>query len=100
MVVSVDTPAISVVITRMTNRTASGPSGFAQPFQRVDITPYLGIAGTVTTQKTIGASCGAFSLSFADQMHPEYGDTVYALLEPMDMVEIRGARHPEVYAGG
>lgn len=99
MTIAVDSPDFSVSLVRMTNRTSTGAGGFAEPFTTVDITPYLGTGGAVSTSKSVSQPTGAFSLSFSDRLHPDYGDTIYALVEPMDLVEIRGARHPERYTG-
>jgi hypothetical protein len=99
MTVSVYTAGISILLTRLVNRTQSAQGTYASPFETVDLTPYFGTAGTVTTAKMIDQPCGAFSVTFADKMHPLFADTVYALCEPMDMVEIRMARQPEVYQG-
>ena len=40
------------------------------------------------------------SISFLDQVLPTINDSAYALIEPMDMIEIRMARNPSLYAGG
>lgn len=99
MAIEVGTFSLSVMLTRMTNRSGSGGTGFAAPFQTVDLTPYFGTGGAIQTQKSLNTPCGAFSLSFADRLHPEYGDTVYALMEPMDFIEIRASHQPESYSG-
>jgi hypothetical protein len=99
MVIEVGTFGLSVMLTRMTNRSGSGGTGFAAPFQTVDLTPYFGTSGAIQTQKGLNAPCGAFSLTFADRLHPDYGDTVYALMEPMDFIELRASHQPESYSG-
>lgn len=98
--IPVYTPAYQITLTRLVNRTQSATGSYASPFQTIDLTPYLGQAGIVSTTKAVDQPCGAFSIAFADRLHPEFGDTVYALAEPMDLIEIRAARHPERYVGG
>jgi hypothetical protein len=97
MTIRVYQPALSVTLTRLVNRTQTASGSYASPFQTVDLTPYLGTAGSVTTMKDIDQPTGAFSVTFADKIHSEFGDTVYALCEPMDMIEIRMAREPQNY---
>ncbi len=52
-----------------------------------DITPFLGQNGTVETSKSIRQPAGTFSITVPDK--PYKGESLYALLEPMDLVEIR-----------
>jgi hypothetical protein len=90
---------MTVTLTRLVNRSGGRAVPSTAPFKTVDLTPYLGAAGAVRTIKDIDQPAGGFSITFADRMHPEFGDTVYALVEPMDLVEIRASRTPERYAG-
>ncbi|MGT2471670.1 hypothetical protein [Paraburkholderia terrae] len=57
----------------------------------IDLTPWLGEIGGVSVSKSIHDSAGGFSITFADK--PYFGargvDSVYGLLEPQDLVEIR-----------
>lgn len=91
-------PQIQVVLVKVVTRkngVAARHTGAAS--RRIDLTPYLGDAGSVRTEKTLAAPAGSFSLSFPDQPDDKFGDTLYAMIEPMDVVEIRGARRPEIY---
>lgn len=99
MGIHVYTPTLSVVLTRLVNRVDGSPVPTTSGFKTIDLTPYLGPAGMVRTIKDIHQPAGGFSISFADKMHPEFLDTVYALCEPMDMVEIRASRTPQNYQG-
>ena len=65
-------PAISIVLTRLVNRTQTAAASYAAPFETIDITPYLGTAGQVVWQKDIGQPAGAFQVTFADHMHPSF----------------------------
>lgn len=64
-----------------------------------DITPMLGDAGVVRTTKSLEDPCGGFSISFADKEDPAGLDSLYGLIEPMDMIEIRMAREPWLHGG-
>jgi hypothetical protein len=99
MVIRTYAPSLSVVLTRLVNRTGGKASSAAAPFKTIDLTPYLGTAGTVRTIKSIDAPCGGFSVTFADRIDTAFADTVYAEVEPMDLVEIRASRSPERYVG-
>lgn len=63
----------------------------------IDLTPFLGDGAAVQTSKSIREPAGGFSISLVDRVVTEGGkvlDTLYALIEPMDMVEIRFCRDP------
>lgn len=99
MAITVYQWAVTVMLTRLVNRTGGAASSATQAFKQIDITPYLGPGGVVRTIKDINQPCGGFSVSFADKIHPEFLDTVYALVEPMDLIEIRASRTPYLYQG-
>lgn len=63
--------------------------------QVVDLAPFLGDGSTVTTTKSVTAPAGGFSLALVDKPDSVDGksfESLYGLIEPMDMIEIRG-RH-------
>src|SRR5690606_5047312 len=59
---------------------------------------YLGDQGSVRVVKSVREPAGGFTVTFPDQHDQEGGDTVYGLVEPMDLIEIRMAadafKHP------
>ncbi|HGX3708894.1 TPA: hypothetical protein ACNEJR_003655 [Escherichia coli] len=66
----------------------------------IDLTPYLGDGSAISTTKDVRQPSGSFTLTFADRpsvtgqnMGPVLStaglETVYGLVEPMDIVEIR-----------
>lgn len=63
----------------------------------INLTEWLGEAGVVRTSKGVREPAGGFSISFADE-EGNSGETLYALIEPMDMVEIRFCHDPYEYA--
>lgn len=101
MAIPIFTFGLSVTCTKMVARAED--SGIAARYTKadrlIDLTPYLGEAGVVRTVKALGPCSGGFDISFGDQMDSETLDTLYARIEPMDMIEIRASRTPEQFAG-
>lgn len=64
-------------------------SRYAKTAGRFDLTPYLGDGAGVRTTKNIREPAGGFSLTLLDMPNPKWEDSIYGLIEPMDMVEIR-----------
>lgn len=60
----------------------------------IDLTDYLLENTPVRISKSVREPAGAFGFVLADKMHPELKESIYALVEPMDMVEIRMAHSP------
>lgn len=100
-------PAIQVHLIKTQERKefAKGVSASQDRFAKlktIDLTPYLGDAGSVHTTKGVREPAGAFSISFADKPHVVKGagslyETIYALVEPMDVIEIRMAHEPHLF---
>lgn len=101
MTIPVDTPGIQIILYKLTGL-AYGQAyrGFSTAIDYLDLAQFLGDAGTVRTTKSIYEPAGGWTISFADKNSNEGGDTVYALVEPMDMVEIRMKRIPRTPLGG
>ena len=73
----------------------------------IDLTPYLSEIGGVQTSKSCREPAGGFTITLADKPHIvdsktdhniSMYETLYALIEPMDLVEIRMAHNPADYA--
>ncbi|EMD0638866.1 hypothetical protein VPZ60_004282 [Salmonella enterica] len=102
---TVATPKISVRLYKSIMRKPGGeglPTSqrYADKEAFIDLTPFLGDGSSVTTGKNIGQPCGSFSITFSDKpniagqaMGPVLStaglESVYGLVEPMDVVEIR-----------
>lgn len=89
-------PALQVLLRKNLGRAVNGEAlpvseRFAGQQRTVDLTPYFGDAGAVQTSKSVREPAGGFTLTFADKINPEASDTVYGLVEPMDVIEIRFA---------
>jgi hypothetical protein len=94
--------------TQAQSTTGSGaPQGFSSqqysqadsPTNIIDVTPWLGEGSLVRVQKSVRDGAGAFSIDFVDDLFGGLKDTLYALIEPMDMFEIRFAGDAYKYAG-
>jgi hypothetical protein len=76
-----------------------GPSQTDSALNIYDLTNWLGEGSAVRVQKSVRDSAGAFSIDFVDQLQGGLQDTLCALIEPMDMFEIRFAGDAYRYAG-
>jgi hypothetical protein len=78
-------PGVPVVLDRYGN------------LEGIDLTSLLGDGCSVRTTKSVRQPAGAFTITLVDKPASElFFETVYALIEPMDMVEIRMAREAGV----
>lgn len=89
-------PGVSVVLHKNVGRTTLNGSTpvserYAGRKQSIDLTPYLGDHGSVRVVKSVREPAGGFTVTFADRFDEQGGDTVYGLVEPMDLIEIRMA---------
>ncbi len=64
----------------------------------INLTPFLGEVGGIRTSKSVREPAGGFTITLADKAHPKKLDSLYALIEPMDLVEIRFCHDPFDYA--
>ncbi|MFA7097121.1 MAG: hypothetical protein WC383_11675 [Gammaproteobacteria bacterium] len=97
-------PQIKVTLIKVVRR--RGPRGLAPEIKEIDLTDWLGDQGSVIVTRQINAPGAKFRLTFADRLDLRtpamrlHKDTLYSLVEPMDIVVIRMAREPHRYAGG
>lgn len=98
-------PQISLRLYKTISRkTVDGQSAVSARYQGkeefIDLAPFLNDASSVRTSKSVREPSGAFSITFADRPHDSVQgaaasaslsalETVYGLVEPMDMIEIR-----------
>ena len=80
--------SLQVTLSKLVNRPGSRAHKVAANY---DLTKFLGTAGSVRVSKSIREPAGAFSVSFADRITGS-ADSLYSLIEPMDMIEIRASR--------
>lgn len=92
-------PQISVRLYKTISRdSVDGQTAVSTRYQGkdeyIDLTPFLGDNSRVTTTKSVRDPAGAFSIVFADKPQTDRVpslalESIYGLVEPMDMVEIR-----------
>lgn len=95
---NVDRPALSVLLRKNVVRTTIGGNISSTDRARagafdVDLTPYITENGYVKTSKNKHDASGTFDIMLADIMRPETMDSMYASIEPMDVIEIRFCRN-------
>lgn len=91
MAISTYTPRLSVRLLKTIKRTDGVAQRYAGASRDIDLTPYLGDDGAVRTTKRLDSPAGGFSITFPDMPEPSTQDSLYALIEPMDVIEIRAA---------
>lgn len=87
-------PAISVKLRKNVGRStiAGGlpvSSRFSGQTKTIDLAPYIGDHGAIRVSKSVRAGAGTFILEITDQINLAGQDSIYGLIEPMDVVEIR-----------
>lgn len=72
-----------------------------QTLSSLDLTPYLADGMAVRLGKSVREPAGVWTLSLVDRIVPTLQESVYALIEPMDIIEFRMAHNPAdpAYAG-
>lgn len=92
-------PSISVKLTKAIEYMNGTAARYSRVKNPIDLTPFLADSGAVTTHKDIRKPLGTFSIVFPDQMEPSSRDSLYALISPMDHIEIRMARNAWKFPG-
>jgi len=101
-------PKISVVLRKNIGRgNVAGGVAASQRYtaspRTIDLTPFLGDRSSVVTSKSVREPAGMFSVTLPDRMADgdpvRQFETLYGLIEPMDVIEIRMARDTSKYAG-
>lgn len=104
--VTVATPRIKVRLYKTISRkTVDGQTGVSARYEgkseSIDLTPFLNDRSSVRVSKSVREPAGAFSIAFADKADKSYSsaigflagsadlESVYGLVEPMDIIEIR-----------
>lgn len=92
-------PQARVLLIKSRRRESMGDSALRTPandrfgeFAGADITSFLAESGGLRTAKAVHEPAGGFSLVLEDR--PLLGESLYGLIEPMDVIEIRLAHTP------
>jgi len=87
--ISVHTPGIDIVLIKTVNRiNVSSSDGSNAKNARISLTPYLNEGSSVTVTKAINTPSNSFAIRMGDQLVQGYGDSIYSVVEPMDVVLI------------
>jgi hypothetical protein len=103
--VQIALPGISVrlyktIIRKTVDGQTTVSDRYAGKDEFIDLTPFLNDRSSVRTSKSVREPAGAFSITFADKAEQSFApatgflsasalESVYGLVEPMDLVEIR-----------
>ncbi|MDR2875417.1 MAG: hypothetical protein LBV44_05755 [Methylobacillus sp.] len=96
------TPSIRVTLHKLVRPTLQGKAVISERFtgteSTIDLTPFLADGYPVHTSKSVRDDAGSFSISLADKPHISGGgrsfESLYGLVRPMDMIEIRFSHDP------
>lgn len=100
MAVKVHEPAFTVKVIKMVKRDGEGVAArFSGAEREFDLTPFLSEGGAVKVVKGVADPAGGFTIAIADQPDRAILDSIYARVEAMDVVEIRGSREPHKRPG-
>lgn len=108
--VKVYDPDIRLTLYKTISRTTlDGNNPVSQRFQgtarTIDLTPFLGEGSALRTSKSVREPAGGFTLTLADKpFKGSYSgsatfETMYGLIEPMDLIEIRMRHDPPNTSG-
>lgn len=101
MTVRVYEPRFQVRLIKTVNRkTVDGTIPTSARFRGapgvIDLTPWLGDGSSINTSKGVQDAAGGFVISMPDMPFDSGGlDTLYGIIEPMDLIEIRMQRSPD-----
>jgi len=90
-------PKVEVTLVKVVQRDRNRTQAATGPDSIIDLTPYLSEGSVVQHSRGINKPAGVFSIDFPDKPLPQSGDTLYSMIEPMDIIEIRMAREPHKY---
>ncbi len=91
-------PKVEVTLIKVVQRDKNRTKNATGQRAVIDLTPYLSEGNTVQFSRGINQPAGVFSVNFPDVATPHAGDSIYSLVELMDVIEIRMAREPHEYA--
>lgn len=88
------------VVTGSDGRNVPASERFSGGSRAIDLTPFFGDGSSLETNKSVRQPAGQWVMNVPDQMDAEKMDSLYGLVEPMDVVEIRMRHRPDPAATG
>lgn len=100
MVVRIDTPQLQVTLKKVVRNQSGKSERYQGTHTEFDLTKWLTDESSVSVTRQINAPAGTFHITLTDRVvvHGTTMDSLYGIVEPMDVVEIRMARRPHEYA--
>lgn len=99
MTIDVAAPKVQATLFKMVGRRPEGSERYNRASRKFDLTRFLGPGGSIHIQKAVNQPTGSCAMVFNDRIDPSTLDSVSALIEPMDMIEVRGSVRPHLYQG-
>lgn len=105
MAITTYAPQIQVTLKKNIGRSAVAGSvpvskRYSGTKRTIDLTPWLGDGSSVIVDKSTRSPSGMFSISIPDKPSDDQPESLYGLIEPMDVIEIAMARDASQYPGG
>ncbi|MDT8452311.1 MAG: hypothetical protein RQ936_06150, partial [Gammaproteobacteria bacterium] len=91
-------PKVEITLIKVVQRDRKRTKVATGPQSVIDLTPMLSEGSVVRFSRGVSQPAGVFSVDFPDRAMAQSGDSLYSMIEPMDMIEIRMAREPHLYA--
>lgn len=88
------------MVTSSESGTVPASERFSGGKRVIDLTPFFGDGSALETSKSVRAPAGQWSMTVVDEMVVEHMDSLYGLVEPMDVIEIRMRHRPDPAATG
>ncbi len=101
--IPVYTPQIRVALVKTVNRiNVLSSFGHASKNAFIDLTPNLNEGSSVTVTKAVNSPGNSFTIRMGDQLVRNYGDSLYSIIEPMDVMLIYMSRigEPQIVMRG
>lgn len=87
--IHVNTPKIDLVLIKTVNRiNVANSDGSNAKNAEINLTKYLNEGSSVTVTKAINSPNNSFTVRMGDQLVKSYGDSIYSVVEPMDVMMI------------
>ncbi|WP_298624795.1 hypothetical protein [uncultured Zoogloea sp.] len=88
------------MVTGSDGRTVPTSERYSGGNRVIDLTPFFGDGSSLETSKSVRQPAGQWGMTVVDQMEAEKMDSLYGLIEPMDVIEIRMRHRPDPAATG
>jgi hypothetical protein len=88
------------MVTGNDGRNVPSSERFSGGSRVIDLTPFFGDGSSLETSKSVRQPAGQWAMVAVDQMDADKLDSLYGLVEPMDVIEIRMRHRPDPVATG